>query len=354
MTTPANNGSHSGANKPEDDDPFGYLYEDGQAAGATPPGQGGYGYPGPGGGHPGTQPGVPRTSHHQVRTVGDRRSSGGPRGPVPQQGQPSYQAQYQSPEALQAGGYGVPPQQGGSSQSSQTQAISSHGGGGSHGHGGTGNRGGGSSRKGLLIAAVAVVGAVAIGIGAALAFGGDGKEKGDDKAGGDGGQQSAAPQNPASPAPSDAPKPSAAPLPKADASGAGMVLTGGAQLQNTVPGAKSGDGQYVGGFNQPGAALTWTVDVPSAGDYTVYVKYGVPGKDAKATLTVNGQSPNQALNLANFAKASEGAWEKGWTTTYAWITLKKGTNNVKISCEAGNQCDVVFDQLEMASGHVRR
>ena len=44
MTTPGNNG----ANTPEDDDPFGYLYEDGQAAGANPPRTGGgYGYPGP-------------------------------------------------------------------------------------------------------------------------------------------------------------------------------------------------------------------------------------------------------------------------------------------------------------------
>lgn len=61
MTTPANNGPNSGANKPEDDDPFGYLYADGQAAGATPPTSGGgYGYPGPtGGGQPGAQPGVP-------------------------------------------------------------------------------------------------------------------------------------------------------------------------------------------------------------------------------------------------------------------------------------------------------
>lgn len=61
MTTPANNGPHGGANKPEDDDPFGYLYEDGQAAGATSPlSGGGYGYPGASaGGHPGPQPGVP-------------------------------------------------------------------------------------------------------------------------------------------------------------------------------------------------------------------------------------------------------------------------------------------------------
>ncbi|MEW5660439.1 carbohydrate-binding protein, partial [Streptomyces cinereoruber] len=28
---------NDGSNKPEDDDPFGYLYEDGRAAGAQPP-----------------------------------------------------------------------------------------------------------------------------------------------------------------------------------------------------------------------------------------------------------------------------------------------------------------------------
>ncbi|MEU7603237.1 CBM35 domain-containing protein [Streptomyces sp. NPDC040724] len=343
MTTPANNGPHGGANKPEDDDPFGYLYEDGQAAGATPPTSGGgYGYPGASaGGHPGAQPGVPRTSHHQVRTVGDRRN-GGQRGQVPAQ-QPSYQAQYQAPEALQAGGYGVPQQP--QAPQHQTQTIAPPG-----GHGGHGG-GGGSSRRGLLIAAVAVVGAVVIGIGAAVAFGDKDKDKKEPVA--DGGQQSAAPQNPASPAPSS-PKPSQAPLPKGEAAGAGMVLTGGARLESTVPGSKSSGGQYVAGFNQPGAALTWTVDVPEAGEYTLFVNYGVPGKDGKATLTVNGQSPNQSLNLSNFAKAADGAWDKGWTRTFAFITLKKGTNAMKISCEPGNQCDAVFDQLELASGHVRR
>lgn len=83
MTTPANNGPHGGANKPEDDDPFGYLYADGQEAGAAPPTSGGgYGYPGPGAGGPsGAQPGVPRTSHHQVRTVGERRNSRRPARP---------------------------------------------------------------------------------------------------------------------------------------------------------------------------------------------------------------------------------------------------------------------------------
>ncbi|MFJ9079702.1 CBM35 domain-containing protein [Streptomyces sp. NPDC102278] len=353
MTTPANNGPNSGANKPEDDDPFGYLYADGQAAGATPPTSGGgYGYPGPtGGGQAGAQPGVPRTSYNQVRTVGERTSRG-QRGPVPyQQGyqQPpqSYEAQYQAPEALQAGGYGVPPQH--QSAQTQTHAATAPG-----GHGGHGGGGGGSSRRGLLIAAVAVVGAVVIGIGAALVFGDDGKEKDDKGQAAGQSQQPVAPNKSADPEPSGSPEPSQAPLPNGDAAGAGMFLSGGAKLQSAVPGSKSTGGQYVGEFNHQGAALTWTVDLPEDGKYTLFVNYGVPGKDAKATLTINGQSPNQSLNLANFAKASEGAWDKGWTTTFAWINLKKGTNTMKISCEAGDKCEAIFDQLNLGRGHVKR
>lgn len=338
MTTPANNGPHGGANQPEDDDPFGYLYADGQAAGAAPPASGGgYGYPGPpAGGHPGVQPGVPRTSHHQVRTVGER-TYGGQRGPVPhQQGpgqQPPYQAQYQAPEALQAGGYGVPPQQ---QPQHQTQTISPSGGHGGH------SGGGGSSRKGLLIAAVAVVGAVVIGIGAAVAFGDKDKGKKDQTA--SGGQQSATPQNPASPPPSS-PQAPEAPLPKADFAGAGMSLTGGAALQSTVPGAKSAGGQYVGGLNQVGAAATWTLDVPKAGSYKLKMTYGVPGKDASTTLTVNGEAQTRPVNMKNFSKAAEGDWAKGWTNTYSIVQLKQGSNTIKISCEAGNQCEVNLDQL---------
>ncbi|MFC9587117.1 CBM35 domain-containing protein [Streptomyces yangpuensis] len=340
MTTPANNGPHGGANKPEDDDPFGYLYADGQSAGATPPTSGGgYGYPGATvGGHPGAQPGVPRTSHHQVRTVGDRRN-GGQRGPVPQQQNPGYQAQYQAPEALQAGGYGVPPQP---QPGQQTQTITGQPG----GHGGHG--GGASSRRGLLIAAVAVVGAVVIGIGAALAFGDkdEPEDKGKDTA--NGGQQSAAPQDPGSPTPSA--KPSQAQLPKADFGGSGMSLTGGANLQNTLPGAKSENGQYVTGLNAVGAAATWSLEVPKTGKYKLKMTYGVPGKDANTTLTVNGEVQTRPVNMANFSKAAPGDWAKGWTNTYSLVDLKQGANTIKISCEAGNQCDVVLDQLWLEQG----
>lgn len=337
MTTPANHGPNNGASKPEDDDPFGYLYEDGQAAGATPPGQGGgYGYPGS---TAGAQPGVPRTSYNQVRTVGDR-PYGGQRGPVPYQQGPqqqpqAYQAQYQAPEALQAGGYGVPPQQ---QPPQYTQSVPLPGSGG--GRGGQG----GSSRRGLLIAAVAVVAAVAIGIGAAVIFGkDDDKDKGKNTA-----NTGQSPSAPAQNTPSGQPSGSApvdAPMPKGDAGGSGMVISGGAKLESAVPGAKSTGGQYVGGFNQHGAAVTWTLEVPKTGEYTFRMYYGVPGKDASMTLAINGEAQTRPINMKNFAKAGEGAWDKGWTNTYSYVNLKQGTNTIKISCEAGNSCEAVIDQF---------
>ncbi|MET8294684.1 MULTISPECIES: CBM35 domain-containing protein [unclassified Streptomyces] len=337
MTTPANNGPHGGANQPEDDDPFGYLYADGQAAGATPPGQGGgYGYPGPAvGGQPGAQPGVPRTSYNQVRTVGER-TYGGQRGAVPQQPPQGYQAQYQAPEALQASGYGVPQQ-----PSPPTQPIARPAGGGR-------GRGGGSSRKGLIIAAAAVVAAVAIGIGAAVVFG---KDDDKDKNQATGPSASALPQkSSAEPEPSRSPEPAKTPLPKGEAAGAGMALTGGAVLQTAVPGAKSAGGQYVGNFNQPGAALTWTLDVPKAGTYRFYVRFGIPGEDANATLAVNGKPNSTPLNMRNFANSPKGDWENGWQTTWGQVSLNKGTNTIKMSCEAGNKCNVNIDQLWLDQG----
>ena len=145
---------NNGASKPEDDDPFGYLYADGQAAGAQPPGQGGYGYPGPA-----AQPGRPRTSYNQVRAVGERQY-----GQVPQQqqyGQP--QQQYGQPNAQ----FAAPETYPGGAVTAQSPSVG-HGGGRS---GGPGR--GGPNTKALLIAAVAVVAVVLIGIGVALTTGDD-------------------------------------------------------------------------------------------------------------------------------------------------------------------------------------
>ncbi|WP_329434719.1 carbohydrate-binding protein [Streptomyces sp. NBC_01280] len=309
----------NGASTPEDDDPFGYLYADGQAAGATPPsGGGGYGYPGP-------------RSYHQVRPVGERQYGQQPTaayGQAPQQqpqayGQPN--AHYSAPETLPGGApTTVTPTQ----------------------HGGGGGRGRGPNTKGLLIGALAVVAAVVIGIGVAV-LGGDSN---DDAKGGDaGGQPSGGSQSvePSQTASKRADKP--VDLPKTDAKA--LKLEGGTATASDVQGAKADGGTYVAGFNQVGAKLTWTVNgIPKDGAYSLRVNYGVPGKNADATITVNGKVQTRPLNMENFSRAKEGDWEKGWTNTWSVVQLSKGTNAITISCEQGNQCDANFDQMWLVKG----
>ncbi|THA23102.1 carbohydrate-binding protein [Streptomyces sp. A1277] len=316
---------NNGASTPEDDDPFGYLYEDGQAAGAQPPGQGGYGYPGPA-----AQPGVPRTSYNQVRTVGERQygqqvphqqAYGQPNG---QYGQPG--PQYAAPETYPGGAPTAQvPQQGG--------------------RGGSGK--GGPNTKGLLIAAVAVVAVVLIGIGAALMTDdGDKDQKAESTSSeGPGSQVEQSPTPEPSQSSSTPPE-----LPKQDA--ASLKLGGTARLDNSVKGAKSASGQYIN-LNQVGRSATWTVEVPEAGEYTLFVTYGVPGKDAKTSLTVNSDDP-RGINMKNYANAPEGDLEKGWTTTYAYVNLVKGENTLMISCNEGDECDANLDQLSLKAGHQTR
>ncbi|MET9384595.1 CBM35 domain-containing protein [Streptomyces sp. NPDC002928] len=307
--TPGNNG----ASTPEDDDPFGYLYADGQANGAQPPSGGGYGYP---------------NSVSRVRSVGERQY--GQQAPTAPYGQPNVpqQAAYGQPNAHYAapetfpGGPPTTPQQSG------------HGGGG---------RGRGPNTKGLLIGAIAVVAAVVIGIGVAM-LGGNDDNKSDNTA-------STAPSTSQSASPSESATKQADDTFEPQKIDAKALLLSGTSTSTDVAGAQSEGGVYVTGFNQVGASVTWNVSgIPKSGKYTLNVRYGVPGKDANATLTINGEAQTRALNMANFSKAAEGDYEKGWTTTYASITLNKGTNVIKISCEQGNQCDANLDQLSLEKG----
>ena len=318
--TPGNNG----ASTPEDDDPFGYLYEDGQAAGAQPPSGGGYGYPG---------------SVNRVRPVGERQYGGQqaaaptaqyqqqPYGQTVPQQQP-YGAQpnahYQAPETFPGG----PP-------AGQQPPSYNNGG----GNGGGNGRGRGPNTKGLLIGAIAVVAAVVIGISVAMMNGNDDNKSGDQA----GSTPSASSSASSSPSASSSSAP-AAELPKIDAKA--LLLGGGATTSSDVSGAEAAGGVYVSGFNAVGASVTWNMSgLAKSGNYRLYVNYGVPGKAATATLTINGTAQSRPLNLGNFAKAAEGDYEKGWTETWASVQLNKGSNTIKISCEQGNQCDVNFDQL---------
>ncbi|MGI5196006.1 CBM35 domain-containing protein [Streptomyces sp. CA-288835] len=323
--TPGNNG----ASTPEDDDPFGYLYADGQAAGATPPDGGvGYGYPG---------------SVNRVRAVGERQygqqaqqaSQTAPtaqyaQAPAPQ-GQDTYgQSHYQAPETF-----------GGGTPTTRTPLPGSGMG------GGGGGRGRGPNTKGLLIGAIAVVAAVVIGIGVAM-MGGD-EDPGGNEAGG---STPPAGQNTEPSAPASKPAKDEAELPKIDAKT--LRLEGGTTVDTQFKGAEAGGGVYVTGFNKVGAKVVWAVKgIEKAGTYRLDVRYGIPGVDANATVVVNGKPNTSPLNMENFIgekRAPKGDWEKGWQTTWAPVNLTKGSNVIEIACAEGNQCDAVLDQLSLSKG----
>ncbi|WDV52598.1 CBM35 domain-containing protein [Streptomyces coeruleorubidus] len=312
--TPGNNG----ASTPEDDDPFGYLYADGQANGAQPP-SGGYGYP---------------NSVNRVRAVGTRQYGQQPQtaayGQAPQQqgGYSQPNAHYAAPETLPGG-----------APTTQQQLPG----------GGNGRGGRGPNTKGLLIGAIAVVAAVVIGIGVAM-LGGDKDQDTPDNQAGTAPTQS---QN-AKPSPSASGSGAASEedLPAADAKT--LRLSPGMTTATDVKGAKADGGVYVTGFNQVGASVTWTVNgIPKAGKYSLFVGYSVPGKDQNATLTVNGTPSNRPVELKNWAGGPEGDFAKGWTKTYNYMQLNKGTNTIKVSCEQGNQCDALLDQMWLVKGWVK-
>ncbi|MFH8259610.1 CBM35 domain-containing protein [Streptomyces roseolus] len=310
---------NDGANKPEDDDPFGYLYADGQAAAGRASQGGGYGYPGPAP----AQPGVPRTSYNQVRTVGERQYGQQPAQPyVP----PQQQAPYGQPHPQ----YAAPETYPGNERPRQAPMPP--------------QRGRGPNTKGLLIGAVAVVAVVVAGITAAI-IGNQNGEKGQ--------ATGTTPTASAPVTPSEDPSASAEPsteptkaaLPKQDA--ATLTLGGSATLAKDVKGAEGADGAYVSGFNAQGSSVTWKANMPEGGNYSLTVRYAIPAVDANATLTVNGKPNTQPIGLKNFINSTDTNLEKNWQTTWAPVELQKGDNEIKISCEAGNQCNVLLDWLEV-------
>ncbi|MGV9754374.1 CBM35 domain-containing protein [Streptomyces tricolor] len=309
--TPGDNG----ASTPEDDDPFGYLYADGQARGAQPP-SGGYGYP---------------NSVSRVRTVGERSYGQQPPQAAYGQGVPQQQGAYGQPNAH----YQAPETLPGGAPAARRPAPPA-----------PGRRG--PNTKGLLIGAIAVVAAVVIGIGIAMINGNTDDDKSDDQA-----NSTPTQSQPGSPTPSGSKSAPSGELPKVDGADKSLQLVGGATGASDVSGARSADGSYIGGLNQAGASVTWTVnDIPKSGKYTVYVGYTVPGKDGSVTLMVNGTASERPVDLKNWRHAAEGDYEKGWTKTYNWIQLNKGTNTITLSCGQGNQCDALIDQMWLVKGWV--
>ncbi|MER7228990.1 carbohydrate-binding protein, partial [Streptomyces rubradiris] len=205
----------------------------------------------------------------------------------------------------------------------------------------------GPNTKGLLIGAIAVVAAVVIGIGVAMIN--DNTE--DDKAGN---QATPAPtqSQSQSPSPSGSSSPTAGELPKTDAASGSVQLSGGAVPATDVQGAQAAGGTYVGGLNTAGASVTWTVDnIPEAGAYTLFARYSVTG-DQSMTVSVNGKEFGSKIGFRNWRSADDLA--NGWTHSYVWPSLDKGRNTISISCQPGDKCDVLLDQMWIKKGHVTR
>ncbi|MBO8194356.1 hypothetical protein ITI46_22215 [Streptomyces oryzae] len=337
--TAENNGTGA-APEGGEEDPFAYLYRqegDGQQSAA-----------------PVQQPGVPRRSFNQVRAVGERQYGYG----YPQQqqrsgyGYPQQQSGYGYPQ--QQSGYGYPQQPAPpeSQPSAHYAAPETMPGGRAAARqqgvpGGNGR--GGRNRTGLLVGAIAVVAAVVLGIGAAIFFNDDssaeepqagdtgGNSQQDDQ--GQGGNDNSG--NGGNKHKRPAPKA----LPKEDAAGLNLA---GATVAKQVPGAQSRGGAYVD-MNQPGAAATWEMkNLPAGGKYTLHVRYGVPGKDTEANLTVNGNPESRPLRLKNFSHAKEGDWENGWTNSWSNIQLHKGQNSIRIACDSG--CEANLDKVWLTRG----
>jgi len=315
-----------------DEDPFAYLYR--QEGGAQQPAASGQ------------QPGVPRRSFNQVRAVGERQYGYG----YPQQQQQG--GGYRYPQ--QGSGYGYPqqPPQPAQQPSAHYAAPETVPGGRAAARqqgAGQGPGRGRRNRTGLLVGAIAVVAAVVIGIGAAIVFNKDEPEDPQAKPSGtaqqDGGQDQGGDKKDDKPDEKTAPKG----LPKEDA--ASLTLGGSATTSTDIKGAEGQGGAYVSGLDQPGASATWELkDLPEGGRYTLHVRYGVPGQDADATLTVNGKAEGRPLRLKNFAGAKKGDWEHGWTNSWSNIQLNEGENSIKISCEDGNKCGAVLDKVWLEKG----
>ncbi|MFI1965823.1 carbohydrate-binding protein [Streptomyces pathocidini] len=324
---------NNGANTPENDDPFAYLYRseggtDADASAPAAPSTGGYGYP-----HQTAQPGVPRTSYHQVSRVGERRY-GGQQAPNPYGQQHGNQSQspnphYAAPETLPGGAPHQPA---------------------SHGHGGHGG-GRGPNSKGLLIGAIAVVAAVVIGIGVAmLSNGGGGKDEADGPTQSTGGasQESQGPSE----APAEPDKDDAKPFASKKVDAASLRIKGPTTAASDIQGARSETGSYLM-MSGPGASATWTVNVPKDGQYTLFVGYSVPGKDAATTLVLNSKVREAPTQLKNYAMAKEGAWDKGWTRSFAYVELNKGTNTIEFYSMTDNQTQYALDQVWLKEGQVK-
>ncbi|WP_344442099.1 hypothetical protein [Kitasatospora nipponensis] len=312
MTDGSSGAPEGGAGEaPQDDDPFAYLYRpaEGEAA-------------------PDRAPVAPRTAYNRPMEVGRAQYGQPAQTPYQQPGRPPQQQPHRphGPGGEQT--TQVPHQQSRYAERSRPQP------------GEDAPRGRG---KGPVIGVVAVVAAIAIGSGIALS-GNDGKSPKTGAAGSPATAASTASHSPSAPA-SASPSPSPSGAASATTGSTTFIDASKAQAQNapaasTVKGAISADGSYL--TLQQGSTASWSVTVPSAGQYKFWVHYSNNGDPVKAPVSVNGQDHPGGTTFKSYsAKGADPS--TSWTYTNIWPQLQAGTNTVTVTIPAGGP--VLVDQV---------
>ncbi|PYC85425.1 hypothetical protein C7C46_06705 [Streptomyces tateyamensis] len=190
--------------------------------------------------------------------------------------------------------------------------------------------------KAPVFGVVAVVAAIAIGSGIALS-GNDGKAKNEAGPGPAPSAGHASSSAPSSPSPA-ASAPSSTGAPGNGFLDASKAQAQGAQLAATVKGAISADGSYL--TLQQGTSATWTVTVPTAGQYKFWIHYSNNGEAVKTAVTVNGQDHPGGTTFKSWSKG--GDQSQSWSYTNIWPQLQAGTNAITVSPAGG---PVLVDQV---------
>ncbi|MGG1515600.1 CBM35 domain-containing protein [Paenibacillus oryzisoli] len=117
----------------------------------------------------------------------------------------------------------------------------------------------------------------------------------------------------------------------------GAELSGGAGIAQDHAGY-SGSG-FVSGFTEPNAAISFTVNAPHAGSYSVKLAYGAgTEEDQTLTMNVNGTKVKQV----NFFGLKEG---DKWADRYDNVFLKEGSNVITYTYDSGDTANVNLDYI---------
>jgi hypothetical protein len=113
-------------------------------------------------------------------------------------------------------------------------------------------------------------------------------------------------------------------------------LSGGAKINTDHPGY-SGSG-FIDGYWTQGATTTFTVNVPTAGNYDVNLFFSSGGAAATISIYVNG------VKIKQTSLSSAGGWND-WGNKAETLSLLSGNNNIAYKYDVGDTGNVNLDYI---------